>query len=92
MSYDLRHNEGQELLRKLRVELRFNGQLAQPRNLLRLSVVVRSGQPVRRLEHPDLLGDLEQLRQRCTSAASMLSMLSRSRISSGITSSVTGSA
>src|SRR5450830_1648607 len=60
---DLFDDEGQELLGEHRVEVRLVGELAQPRDLPRLSPEVRRRQPSRGLEHADLLRRLEPLRQ-----------------------------
>ena len=60
---DLGDDEAEELLRELRVEPGVDGQGAEPGDLLGLARRVGRRQPVRRLEHADLLGDGETFRE-----------------------------
>ena len=56
-------HEPQELLAEGRVEVRRGGQVAQPGNLLLLALAVGGRQADARFVDPDLLGDLEALRE-----------------------------
>lgn len=60
---DLGHDEGQELLGKLRVEPRRIGKGSKPLDLTALPIRIGGRKSCRRLKHTDLLSDLETFGQ-----------------------------
>ena len=82
----LGHDEGEELLGELGVQLGLRGQGPESGDLLRLALRVGGRQAVRGLELTTCWVILNRSASRWTRAASMLSMLPRSRGSSAIAS------
>jgi len=63
MPHDLGHDEREEFLRELGIEVAAGREVAQPGDLLRLAVGIGGGEPAFVLQFADTLGDLEPLGQ-----------------------------
>ena len=76
----LGHDEVEPLLRERGVEVRVDREVAQAGDLAPLAIGVGGRQPVRRLQPPDLLRELEALGARIVSLGSLSTLLSTFRI------------